>query len=92
MNYWHAESTNLAECHEPLFVYLEKQQHAWTRYASQLDAWGWTLKTENNPFGVSGWKWHRPANAWYCMHLWQHYTYHPDNEYLERVYPMMKSA
>ena len=32
------------------------------------------------------------ANAWYCTHLWQHYRYTLDKEFLQRVFPTMWSA
>ncbi len=93
MNYWPAEVTNLAETHDSLIQYLEKQQPAWRSLAAGLGARGWTLKTENNPFGYSGWNWNRPANAWYAMHLWEHYVFGLDKTYLrKRAYPLMKSA
>ena len=51
------------------------------------------MRTQNNIFGYSDWNWNRPANAWYCMHLWEKYLYAEDMVYLRRVaYPVMKSA
>lgn len=56
---------------------------------------GWTLPTENNIYG-SGTTFadtYTVANAWYCQHLWQHYMYTMDREYLRtRAFPVMKSA
>lgn len=93
MAYWPAEVTNLAECHLPLFDYLEKQQPAWTVNASASGARGFILRTENNPFGMTHWEWNRPANAWYAMHPFEHYEYGGDEAFLrERAYPLMKSA
>jgi len=57
---------------------------------------GWFLSTENNIFGrCSRWTGqnYAVANAWYCMHLWQHYLYTLDKEYLaEKALPVMLSA
>ena len=57
---------------------------------------GWFLTTENNIFGrCSRWTGqnYAVANAWYCMHLWQHYQYTLDKEYLrEKALPVMLSA
>lgn len=57
---------------------------------------GWFLTTENNIFGrCSRWTGqnYSVANAWYCMHLWQHYQYTLDKEYLrEKALPVMLSA
>lgn len=56
---------------------------------------GWTLYTENNIFG-SGSTFamnYVVANAWYCMHMWQHYRYTLDKEFLlTKAYPVMKSC
>ena len=96
MNYWPAEVTNLAECHEPFirYIYNESQVHeSWRKMASELECGGWALKTQNNVFGYSDWNWNRPANAWYCMHVWDHYLFNPDSDYLARTaYPILKSA
>lgn len=96
MNYWPAEVTNLAECHWPFinYVYNESQTNeSWKRMAQEHGCRGWTMRTQNNLFGYSDWNWNRPANAWYCMHLWEKYLFEPQADYLERVaYPVMKSA
>lgn len=96
MNYWPAEPTNLAECHEPFtrYIYNESQLHdSWKKMAGELDCGGWALKTQNNIFGYSDWNWNRPANAWYCMHVWDKYLFDPQRDYLEQeAYPVMKSA
>jgi alpha-L-fucosidase 2 len=96
MNYWPAEITNLSECSKPFldYIYNESTLHnSWSGMAASMNCSGWTMKTQNNIFGYSDWNWNRPANAWYCMHLWQHYTYTLDNSYLSsKAYPVMKSA
>ena len=96
MNYWSVENTNLAECHEPYTNYIHNMavvQPVFKNYASSLGCRGWTLKTQNNIFGYSDWKWNRPANAWYCMHSWEHYKYSLNTTYLaDKAYPAMKSA
>jgi alpha-L-fucosidase 2 len=96
MNYWPAEVTNLSECHLPYLDYiynLAAVHPYWTNYAKELGHRGWTMKTENNIFGLSGWKWNCPSNAWYSMHMWQHYAYTLDTVFLKtRAYPIMKTA
>lgn len=55
---------------------------------------GWTTFTENNIFGGVG-PWahnYAVANAWYCSHLWQHYAYTLDEEFLAKAFPTMLSA
>lgn len=54
---------------------------------------GWAVRTQNNLFGYTDWLINRPANAWYCTHLWQHYAYGLDRDYLRRVaWPVMRST
>lgn len=57
---------------------------------------GWFLTTENNIFGrCSQWsgQYYAVANAWYCMHFWQHYLYTLDKDFLrEKALPVMLSA
>ena len=53
---------------------------------------GWAIKTQSNIFGYTDWNINRPANAWYCMHLWQHYLYTQDVNFLvEKAFPVMQS-
>lgn len=97
MNYWPAENCNLSECHEPFlnYIYREalKANGSWSEVAASEGLRGWTIKTQSNIFGYTDWNINRPANAWYCMHLWQHYVYTQDLEFLEcKALPVMKSA
>ncbi|MDR2086120.1 MAG: glycoside hydrolase N-terminal domain-containing protein [Dysgonamonadaceae bacterium] len=96
MNYWPAEVANLAECHLPFinYIYNEALVHeSWRNMAASLGCKGWTLKTQNNIFGYSDFVYNRPANGWYCMHLWDKYLFNPQREYLKNTaYPVMKSA
>ncbi len=54
----------------------------------------WTCLTENNIFGgISGFAPNYViANAWYVTHMWQHYRYTLDNDYLRRAFPAMKGS
>ena len=98
MNYWPSETTNLPECHMPFLEYIAteattKPEGSWRKIAREEGLRGWTIKTQSNIFGYTDWNINRPANAWYCMHLWQHYAYTKDIEYLEETaYPTMKST
>lgn len=99
MNYWPAEMTNLSELHKPFlnYIYNESQIHkGWKQNAIDIgQTEGWTLQTINNLFGYSGPQGHNYpiANAWYCMHMWQHYRFTLDKEYLRNeAYPVMKSC
>lgn len=97
MNYWPAEVTNLAECHMPFINYVSteamKQDGSWQRVARKDGCRGWAVHTQNNLFGYTDWLINRPANAWYCTHLWQHYAYGLDRVYLRSVaWPVMKET
>jgi alpha-L-fucosidase 2 len=96
MNYWPVETTNLGECHFPFINYIfneSQKQPSWKKMADEHECRGWAMKTQNNIFGYSDWNWNRPANAWYCMHIWDKYLFNPKKEYLENIaYPVMKSA
>ena len=97
MNYWPAEVTNLAECHMPFINYVSteamKPDGPWQRVARKEGCRGWAVHTQNNLFGYSDWLINRPANAWYCTHLWQHYAYGLDCVYLRSVaWPVMKET
>lgn len=97
MNYWPVENTNLSELHLPFLNYIinMSDSESWKRYAKESgQERGWTCYTENNIFGGVGGFMHQYviANAWYCTHLWQHYRYTLDKEFLKRAFPAMLSA
>ena len=97
MNYWPAENCNLTECHQPFLQYIateaQRPDGSWQQLARSEGLRGWTIKTQSNIFGYTDWNINRPANAWYCMHLWQHYAYTLDMDYLNTIaFPVMRSA
>lgn len=100
MNYWLAESTNLSECHLPLFDHLQRMQKtgvitAWEMYGCR----GWVAHHNTNLWGdtapVDRWEgaiWPMGA-AWLCTHLWEHYLFTFDRRFLSDIgYPLMKGA
>lgn len=96
MNYWPAEIANLSETHSTLTEYLYNEalvQPSWRKIAKDEGHPGWSQFTQNNAFGYGDFLKTRPANAWYCMHMWQHYAFTLDKSFLQnRAYPVMKSA
>jgi alpha-L-fucosidase 2 len=95
MNYWPAEPANLADCHLPLFDLIQSQLEPWRKAtrAEFGDVRGWALRTSHNTTGGLGWKWDKTANAWYCLHLWEHYAFSGDKEFLSSVaYPILKEV
>lgn len=97
MNYWLAENTNLSEVHTPFLEYIIRMAESpeWKSYARAAgQSTGWTCHTENSIFGGTSW-WmanYVIANAWHCTHLWQHYLYTLDKDYLRRVFNAMWSC
>lgn len=100
MNYWPSEPCNLAECTEPLFDALDEIVISGGRVAkAQYDCPGWVL---HHNFDL--WRGAAPINnsnhgiwptggAWLCQHLWWHYQYSCDEDFLrKRAYPVMKGA
>ena len=100
MLYWPTEVTNLAECHTPLFTYMESLVEPGKVSAKAFfNTRGWIVNTMNNPFGYTAPGWGFPwgffpgGAAWLCQHAWEHYDFTQDKEYLrETGYPLMKEA
>ncbi len=99
MNYWPAEVTNLAECHEPFINLIKDVSVTGATTAQKMygargwvlhhntDIWRTTGAVDNGTVGV--WP---TCNAWFCSHLWERYLFSGDKNYLADVYPMMKGA
>ncbi len=105
MNYWHAETANLSECHEPLFgliadLAVNGKRTAEVNYGMpgwvshhNVDLWRQTAPVGDYGKGSPTWaNWNMSA-AWFCGHLWEHYQFSGDKEFLRaRAYPVMKGA
>lgn len=99
MNYWPAEVCNLSECHQPLFDLIERMREPGRRTAREMyGCSGFTAHHNTNiwadtaPFGGNPYIWPFGA-AWLSIHLWEHYLYNLDNEFLKnKAYPIIKEA
>ncbi|BAL88208.1 hypothetical protein AMIS_29880 [Actinoplanes missouriensis 431] len=99
-NYWAAESTNLAECHTPLFRFLTGLASSGRSTAQQMyGADGWVAHTVTNAWGYSapgrgiGWGLNVTGGAWLALQLWEHYEYRPDVRFLrDQAYPVLRSC
>jgi len=100
MNYWPAEVGNLSECHEPFFDLVDHLRPRGRKTAREVyncrgfvahhttDAWWWTSPIGNVQYGM----WPMGA-AWSARHLWEHFLYTGDREFLaKRGYPILKEA
>jgi alpha-L-fucosidase 2 len=99
MNYWPAEVTNLSECHLPFIDLIDSLRRHGAETAKNMynsrgfvahfttDAWYWTTATGKAEWGM----WPMGA-AWACQHIWQHYLFTQDKEFLKKTYPLLKEA
>ena len=100
MNYWPAEVCNLSELHEPLFDLIENAREDGRRVARNLyaasgfvihhntDLWGDAVPIDGVHAGI--WP---MGGAWLSLHLWEHYDFTRDRQFLaKRAYPVMKEA
>lgn len=101
MNYWPAEVCGLADCHEPLFDYLERlMENGRKTAASMYGARGFVahhasdLWADTAVQGVYASAVFWPTGgAWLALHAWEHYRFGLDKAFLhERAYPIMKEA
>jgi len=98
MNYWLAELTGLSECHEPLLKWIQNMAVVYKRTADERvrlpKQRGWSSYSTTNPMGGSSrWGVHRPQSAWLMQHLWLHYAFTGDKEFLRNTaYPAMKEV
>ena len=99
MNYWPAEVTNLTELNEPLFKMIDELTVSGARTAKDMyGAGGWVLHHNTDlwrctwPVDRSGTGLWSVGGAWMCRHLWEHYLYTGDKDFLARVYPTILGA
>ena len=100
MNYWLTESAALGECHEPLFDLIERMRANGRRTAQLMyrargfvahhntDIWG-DCAPQDKYAPASFWP---MGAAWLCLHIWEHYRYTMDEEFLKTHYLAMREA
>ena len=100
MNYWHAETTNLSECHEPFLDFLQQLQKNGEVTARKM-------------YGCSGWVAHHNTDiwadtapqdrvitatlwpmggTWATTHIWHHFDFTGDLAFLERTYDVLRGS
>lgn len=100
MNYWPAEVTNLSECHQPLFKLIEEIADRGKDLAKNMYGLnGWALHhnisiwRETYPSdGFVYWFFWNQSGPWLCSHIWEHYLYTKDVEFLKKYYPILKGS
>ncbi len=100
MNYWPAEITNLSECTAPLIRMVQDlsetgksvakehyNMNGWVAHHN-TDLWRGAAPINNSNHGI--WV---TGGAWLCQHLWWHYQFEGDIDYLKNTaYPVLKEA
>lgn len=99
MNYWPVEMANLAECHRPLFEFVRDLSVTGEKVAKEhygIDGW----VAHHN---VDLWRGAAPVNAshhgiwvtggaWLSTHIWEHYLFSLNRDFLKEYYPIMRDA
>lgn len=98
MNYWPAEVTNLPEMHQPLFQMVKELSETAQGTARTLyNCRGWVVHHNTDIWRMAGpvdgasYVWPL-GGAWLSQHLWQHYLYTGDRDFLKSAYPALKGA
>jgi len=99
MNYWPALVGNLAETQQPLFSMIHDLSETGTKTAQEMyGCHGWVAHHNTDLWRVAGpvdgttWGMFPTGGAWLTTHLWQHYLYTGDKQFLAEYYPIMKGA
>lgn len=104
MNYWMAEMCNLSELHLPLLSLISNISKTGKETAKNfyhLNGWvahhNSDIWATSNPVGNVGkgdpmWANWPMGGAWLSQHLWEHYQFTGDKNYLAEYYPIMKEA
>ena len=100
MNYWLAEKCGLSEMHQPLFDHILRMVPHGREVAARMygargwmahhntDVWG-DCAPQDNYIPASYWQ---LGGAWLCLHIWEHYCYTGDLDFLREYYPIMEEA
>src|SRR5215216_2670308 len=99
MNYWPAEKTNLAELHEPFLQMVKDMSITGQETAKDMyGARGWVAHHNTDIWRATGaidganWGAFNASGGWMSQHLWEHYLYSGDKNFLASVYPALKGA
>lgn len=103
-NYWAAETAALPEMHQSLFTYMKALQGSgeltakayygvdkgWC-LAHNTDIWAMTCPVGLHT-GDPMWANWNMGGAWLSTHIWEHYTFSLDKDFLREYYPVLKGA
>ena len=99
MNYWPPEVANLSDCAAPLFRMIKELTDQGSEVAREhYGAKGWVFHQNTDLWRVAApmdgpdWGAFTTGGAWLCTHLWEHYLFTGDVDFLKEIYPVMKGS
>ncbi len=99
MNYWPVESGNLSECAEPLVKMIKELTDQGSQIAKEhYGARGWVFHQNTDIWRVAApmdgptWGTFTVGGAWLCTHIWEHYQYTMDKDFLKETYPLIEGS
>ena len=99
MNYWPAEVCNISETAEPLFSMIKDLSVTGAETARKMyGCRGWVAHHNTDIWRIAGpvdgafWGMFPNGGGWLTTHLWEHYQYTLDKDFLQEYYPVMKGA
>ena len=99
MNYWPAETCNISETTGPLFSMIKDLSVTGAITAKQMyDCNGWMAHHNTDLWRIAGpvdgatWGMYPNGGAWLATHLWQHYLFTGDKDFLKEWYPVIKGT
>ena len=99
MNYWPVESGNLSECAGPLVKMIKELSDQGLQVAREhYGARGWVFHQNTDIWRVAApmdgptWGTFTVGGAWLCTHLWEHYQYTMDKDFLKETYPLIEGS
>ena len=99
MNYWPAEVCGLTEAAEPLFSMIKDLSVTGAETARKMyGCRGWMAHHNTDIWRVAGpidgafWGMFPNGGAWLATHIWEHYLYTLDKDFLREYYPILKGA
>ena len=99
MNYWAVDSGNLSDCAEPLVTLIKELTDQGSKVAHHhYGARGWVFHQNTDIWRVAApmdgptWGTFTVGGAWLSTHLWEHYLYTLNRDFLKEVYPVLKGS
>ena len=99
MNYWPAEVCNISETAQPLFQMIKELSETGAETAKVMyDCKGWVAHHNTDLWRIAGpidgapWGMFPNGGAWLCTHIWEHYQFTLDKDFLREYYPVLKGA